>query len=128
MTDFKAWKKGVIRYWEKRRVAFNLILLGPTFLGYVLPASVSAGVGDQPHLTSAFVLFLLFLCAAGANVWFSLVYALEFFLGSMDEKSQWMKWGRDFVFMAGMLVSILTAFACARNIAIIEYSPTVRVF
>jgi hypothetical protein len=122
MHDFAAWKKQTIRYWERRRIAYNLLLIPPAFFGWGLAGSVSAGVGDQQHLTTAGVLFLFFLAALGANICYSFVYALEFLFGSDDLKQGWNAHRRNLIFVAGVLLSILLALIGGRNIANAQYS------
>lgn len=123
MTDYDAWKKRTVRYWERRRIAFNAMLLPPTFVGYVLTGELSAAMEDKARFGFGGVLALLLVCAIGANFCFSLVYAGEFLFGSEDESSGWMRSGRNIVFVAGTLLSMALAMACARNIGVMQYSP-----
>jgi hypothetical protein len=122
MRDFQAWKKKTIRYWERRRLAYNLLLIPPAFFGWGLVGSVSAAGGDQEHLTTVDVLALFFFCAIAANVCYSLVYVLEFIFGSEDPQQRWNAHGRNAIFIAGVLLSILLALMGGRNIAIAQYS------
>lgn len=94
MHDFATYRKSAIRYWERKRIAYNLALVLPAFLGYGLAAGVSAGVGDQPHHGWGAVLFLFVLSAIGANACFSLGYALEFLFGSDSPDSRWPRFWR----------------------------------
>src|SRR4051812_29711585 len=105
-------KRAAIPYWEKRRILYNAALIPPTFLGYMLACGIIY-VGD-PHKTyPAYVLFLLTVSAVGANVSYSLIYALEFLFGSNDPASRWVRVGRSMCFVGGCLVAMMLAFACA---------------
>jgi hypothetical protein len=115
-------KKSAIRYWERRRIIYNLALVLPAFLGYGLVGGVSAGVGDRSHFGFGFVLFLFVLSAIGANICFSFGYALEFFFGTDAPDSRWLRFWRPLLMVLGTLFAMLLALLGGRNIAMLEYS------
>lgn len=127
MRDFAAWRKQTIRYWERRRIAYNLFLILPTLFGWGLGGAVSAAVEDKQYLTTVAVFMLFVFCAAGANVCYSLVYALEFMFGSDDTDQRWNKQGRAIIFVLGLLFSMGLAMMGGRNIAFAQYTP-MRIF
>ena len=86
MRDFHAFKQNAVRYWERRRIIYNLALLPPSGIAYFISAGL-ARVGDDFawHPFHAAVLFIL--SAIGANVCYSFANALEFLFGSDDPAS-----------------------------------------
>jgi hypothetical protein len=121
MLDYESFRHAALRYWEKRRLWYNLALVPPALLGYA-PSALSAAVGDQQRLGSAGVIGLFVLSAVGANVCYSGAYALEFFFATDDPHSRWLRSGRRFFFVAGILFGMGLAFIGGRNIHIMEYS------
>jgi uncharacterized BrkB/YihY/UPF0761 family membrane protein len=109
MQNFAEWKKATIRHWERRRIAHNLMLIPPTLFGYLLPAGISAGVGDQQRLPFVTVLGLLVACAIGANICYSFIYVLEFWFGSENPNRPWNKHGRSVMFVIGTLFAMFLA-------------------
>lgn len=120
MHDYHAFRKTAIRYWERRRIIYNLALVPPAFVGYAI-ADTFNYVGD-PHATHyGFVVFWLAMSAFGANVCYSLAYALEFLFGSDKPTSRWLRFGRASAFVGGVLLAMLLALIGGRNIAGMEY-------
>lgn len=122
MSDYEAFRRRTIRYWERRRIFYNLALILPAFFGYALFAGVSAGVGDQRHLGTGSVVLLFFLSALGANICYSFGYALEFLFGSDAPDSSWLRFWRPVLIVLGTLFAMSLALAGGRNIAWMEYS------
>ena len=123
MCDFDAFRRSAIRYWELRRIIYNVALIPPAFIGYILPAGISAGVGDEAQFGFGGVLLLFFLSALGANVCFSFVYALEFLFGDDAPDRPWLLFWRPLVMVLGTLFAMLLAFFGGANVAMMEYSP-----
>lgn len=120
MRDYPAYKKSAIRYWERRRILYNLLLVPPTLVGYMVTSSVIY-VGD-PHVTLHGLVFsMLALCVVGANICYTFAYALEFLLGSEDPTSYWLRSGRRGALIAGVLFAMLLAAIGGRNIAMTEH-------
>ena len=120
MRDYHAFRHTAIRYWERRRIIYNLALIPPSLFAYMIMAGVSY-VGD-PHKTHyGLVLFYFALSAVGANICYSFAYALEFLFGSDDSTSRWLRFGRTTAFVGGVVFAMLLAFIGGRNIALIEY-------
>ena len=122
MRDYRVYRKAAIRYWERRRIVYNLALIPPTLFGYGLYAGVSAGVGDPRHLTTGVVIVLFLVSVIGANLCYSFGYALEFLIGSDAPDSRWLRFWRPLLMMLGTLFAMLLALFGGRNIAVLEYS------
>lgn len=123
MRDFDAFQSSAIRYWELRRIIYNVALTPPALVGYVLSAGLSAGVGDEAQFGLGGILLLFFLSAVGANICFSFVYALEFLFGIDAPESRWSLFWRPLLMVLGTLLAMLLSFFGGANIAIMEYSP-----
>jgi hypothetical protein len=119
MRDYPAYKKSAIRYWERRRILYNLLLVPPALVGYMVTSSLIY-VGDPHRTLHGLVLSMLVLCIVGANVCFSFAYALEFFFGSDDPASRWLQSGRRAALIVGVLLAILLALIGGRDIARME--------
>jgi hypothetical protein len=89
MDDYQKFKKAGFRYWERRRIIYNLALMPPAFFGYRAGAFFSfPNDPPAPHdVSSAYMVFLFALAAVGANVCYSFAYALEFVFGGEDPNS-----------------------------------------
>src|SRR5439155_15645848 len=120
--DFHSFKHTAIRYWERRRIIYNLLLAPPSLCAYFLLSDHSAGVGDRERFGIGTVTFLFLANAAGANICYSMAYALEFLIGSDEPDSCWSNSGRTGVLIAGILFAMLLSFWTGRNIAIMQYS------
>jgi uncharacterized BrkB/YihY/UPF0761 family membrane protein len=121
MQNFTEWKKVTIRHWERRRIGYNIMLIPPALFGYLLPARISAGVGDERQLTFVSVLGLFIACAIGANICYSFIYVLEFWFGSDDPNKPWNNHVRSVMFVLGTLLAMSLALIGGHNIASMEY-------
>lgn len=116
------YRHEAIRFWEKRRVVYNLVLIIPTlvvFFGY------RAFVRELGLLQMRFPVVAEYLsfCAIGANICYSFAYAVEFFFGNDAHDSVWMKSGRSSVFIAGLVFSVLLAVVCSGYLASMVFGP-----
>jgi hypothetical protein len=121
IQDASAFRKAAIRYWERRRIIYNLALIPPAFFGWIVCAGVSAAVGDRQSLGSGSVLNLFVISAIGANICYSFAYALEFLIGHNGSKTWWLRWGRTVALLLGILLGMFLALLGGRNIANLEY-------
>ena len=123
IVTFPEFRRATFKYWEKRRLAYNLFLLFPAFLGY-FPAEISGAVGDRKFLGTPGITGLWSLCFIGANICFTFIYALEFIFAAQKPNGSWFTSGRSACFVLGTLFALFLSFACARNIALWEnYGP-----
>ena len=121
MFDFAAYKASEICYWEKRRIFYNLALIPPTLFGYLLRSELSAAIGDQPRLTDTELWLCLAICGIGANICYSFVYVLSFFLTTERMARRWQGGIRVLVFISGTFFALGVAFFMARELAAITY-------
>jgi len=113
MNDYKAFRQKAFRFWERRRILYNVALVLPAFLGYA--------AFNDPHQTHyVYLIPLLILSAMGANVCYTFAYALEFVFGSDDPALRWLRFGRTMAFVCGVMFAMLLAFIGGWNIAAIE--------
>lgn len=120
MRDYPAFKKSAIRYWERHRILYNLLLVPPTVISYVVTSSLIY-VGDPHRTLHGLVFSMLALCILGANICYSFAYALEFFFGSDDPASRWLRSGRTAALIVGVLFAMLLALIGGRDIAMMEF-------
>jgi len=120
MRDFHEFRQSAVRYWERRRIFYNLALVLASVPSYLLVAGVMS-VGDPRELHPYFVLVLFTLSALGANVCYTFAYAAEFLFGSDDPPSRWLRFGRSLAFGSGTTFAMLLAVIGGRNIAVMEF-------
>src|SRR5688572_30642045 len=125
MRDYHAFKHTAIRYWERRRVIYNLALLLPAWFAYGFVDNLN-WVGGPHETQYSYILPWFALSAIGANICYSFAYALEFLFGSDDPTSGWMRYGRTTAFIGGVVLAMLLACVGGRNIAMIEYYEEIK--
>jgi hypothetical protein len=93
-----------IRYWEPRRIAYNLVLavvvLAYFWIGY--PASKSGIAVDE--------ILVVFLLAVGANVAYCAVYVVDLFAQASGYRDQWRKHRWTLWLIGTVFAGILTRF------------------
>jgi hypothetical protein len=120
MRDYPSFKRAAIRYWELRRVFYNLALIPPSLLAYLFTMGL-LWAGDDPDFHYEFLVVSFGLCALGANLCYSFAYVLEFIYGTDESDSRWLRYGRTTVFVGGLLFAIILALIGGRNIAEMEF-------
>lgn len=120
MRDYSAFRHTAIGYWERRRIIYNVLLIPPSVLMYMLFAGVSRA-GDSYNWHPYLVILLFLASALGANICYTFAYALEFLFGSDDPASRWLRSGRSTAFASGLAFAILLAAIGGRNIALLEF-------
>jgi uncharacterized membrane protein YedE/YeeE len=120
MRDFTTFRGRAIRYWERRRIFYNLALVPPAFFAYTFTDNMN-WVGDPHPTIYRFLFFWFALSAIGANICYSFAYVLEFLFGSDDPASRWLRFGRKRAFVGGLLFAMLLALGGGYNIANMEY-------
>jgi hypothetical protein len=113
MRDFLTFRRAAIRYWELRRIFYNLALVPPTLLGYLFGSGHNTGMSLDTF--SALLLFSLYVI--GANVCYTFAYAIEFLIGGDDQRLWWMRFGRLIALVAGVVLGMLLALGGAYDFA-----------
>ena len=126
MIDFKSYRRSAIRYWEWRRIFYNLALVPPAFIGFVVCGATSAAAGDASILSMEEILVQFIMSAIGANICYTFAYVFEFLFGGNAPESRWPRWGRTVAFASGMFIAIMLAFFGGVNIAKMQYGVNPR--
>jgi hypothetical protein len=113
-------RRAAVRYWEKRRIVYNVLLVPPSIVSYGFGA-MSRGGGSDSLFTTPHALLLFAMAALGANVCYSFVYALEFWLGNLDPESSWSVAGRPIILTCGIILGIFLAYKGGFEIALMQY-------
>jgi hypothetical protein len=103
-ATIREWTTDAIRYWEPRRILYNLVLAAIVLACFVVALPVSKGLIT---LDSVLVLFLL---AVLANVAYCATYAVDIFAQISGFRDLWQKY-RWVLFVVGVVFSgIITRF------------------
>lgn len=122
MTSAAAkFRRTAVRFWEKRRIAYNLALLPAAAFGYIPRVSICSSVGDTPVVTDRVVISVFAGYAIAANICYTFAYALEFFFGFGDEASRWNISGRRIAFFTGTALSLMLAYFAAVGVALAQF-------
>src|SRR5258707_118460 len=109
MHDFKSYRRSAIRYWEWRRILYNLALIPSAFFSFMICGATSGATDDVSILSTGEILRMFVLSAVGANICYSFAYVLEFLFGSNEPESRWPRWGRTTALISGILVAMVLA-------------------
>ena len=104
MATFKSSITNSIRYWEPRRILYNLVLFGvvATYFGLHYPASKAQ--------VSLNVILVLFVLAVLANVAYCVAYLVDIFAQQSDFNDLWVRY-RWLLFVVGVLFAgVITRF------------------
>lgn len=110
-------RASAVRYWESRRLGFNLMLLPPGICGWLGYVSTVLHPDMGAPLTPMALILPLLLALAVVNLLYSAVYCLEFLLMCEGEAGYWISRGRDLVFTAGSVTVFGLAFLGGAGIA-----------
>jgi len=103
-------RASAVRYWEARRLGFNLMLIPPGVCGWLGYLSTAVGTSGLASLDPMALMLPLILALVAINIVFSAVYGLEFLLMRDGEAGFWVSRGRDLTFAAGSLTLFAVAF------------------
>ena len=85
-TNLRALLTDALRFWERLRIAYNLVLAG--VVGYcLLPRLLNPG-----GLDGGVVTLQLFLCAVLANVAYTTAYLVDVPVQLSDFRDRWRRW------------------------------------
>ena len=110
MISLQDVKRSAIRYWERRRLFYNLALILPALLGFHSGSVGAARHGLVRDSGTEIVLLLFVLWAIPANICYTFAYALEFLFASDTEDSWWLENGRTTAFVSGTVFAMVLAF------------------
>ncbi len=110
-------RASAVRYWESRRLGFNLMLVPPGVSGWLGYVSTDLGSPTLASLEPMTLILPLILALAAINLLYSVVYCLEFLLMCEGESGTWLARGRDMTFAAGSVAVIGMAFLGGAGIA-----------
>lgn len=121
MSEFNEHRASAIRYWERKRIWYNLALIPPALLGYFSGTFAAVVIDEAPARLGWTAVATLFLTSAiGANICFSLAYALEFLWGSSEPNSAWIRSRRGWVWLMGTLFAMLLSLFGGRAIGLLQ--------
>lgn len=126
MHDFQSYRRSAIRFWEWRRIVYNLALIPPAVFSFIFCVAPSVATGDDPILGTEEILFMFVKSAIGANICYTFAYVLEFLFGSDAPASRWLRWGRPLALVSGILVAMLLALFSGAGIAMLQYGVNPR--
>ena len=109
-AQFKDYRLGAIKFWECRRVVWNLLLVPPALIGYwnssgIMPI-LGTAVVEPENVSLAAVAFMFFCAAIGANICYCAAYVTEFWMADSNMESGWLNGGRTAIFIVGCLIGI----------------------
>ncbi len=111
MPTAKQRREMAVRYWESRRVAFNLLLVPPALFGWVAHYAALAGsLTPVTPLTPTTMILCVGGAALLANIAYSIAYGLEFLFLTDEHESFWVNRGRALTFASGSLCAFGAAF------------------
>ena len=110
-SEIKDITTDAIKYWEKYRILYNLILLFPTYLGYQIAGNFPAPDPVQTSGNPNLFIDLVILCI-GANFCYTFAYIPDFFIQLSDFKESWRK-KRIYLFAFGTAFASYLALSCA---------------
>ena len=125
MRDLDTSRKTAIRYWERRRVIYNVALVLPALLGFAFTDTIN-WAGDPHPLHYSYILLWFALYGVGANICYSFAYGLEFLFGIDEPASGWLRFGRTTAFVSGVLFAMLLALLGGYNIAQLHWDYGIR--
>ena len=121
ISDIHAFPQSAVRYWERRRIIYNVALALPALFGFAFTDMIN-WAGDSHPMHWSYILAYFALSAVGANICYSFAYGLEFLFGSDDPASSWLRFGRTAVFVSGVLFAMLLALIGGYQIAQIHWN------
>ena len=113
--------RSAFRYWELRRIWYNVALAAAAFFGYFTDTALSYAVDDREYLGGSKIVALFLFSAVGANLCYSFAYAFEFWFGRNDTESRWLRCGRTRAFVSGVILGIVLAFVGGRCIGDMQF-------
>jgi len=107
-TDYR---KQAIKYWERRRIFFNIIILIMFLATWPISRAFTAGSDDKipAQLSDPIVIIHIAISFLICNIGYSIVYALEFFFYTPESGAFWPSRGRFLIFCAGCFFVVIAS-------------------
>jgi hypothetical protein len=103
-SALREYATDAIRYWEPRRIVYNLVLAGVVAIYFI------AGLPASRHLLTVDFLFSLFLLAVLANVAYCAAYLADLFAQVSGFRELWQRF-RWVLFLLGLaFAAVITRF------------------
>lgn len=111
-SELKAIISNSIRYWERRRILYNLILLAITTIRFcILIVNTNFSEFSNFEFTELLIPFVVFLYyAIMANILYCSAYIVDVFIQLSDFRNSWLKHRWMLFFSGTALASIITAY------------------
>lgn len=119
MSELNESRKAAIKFWERWRIAYNLALMPPTFVGYV-HGGINVSLG-APELSFAETAGILLLAILGANLCYTIAYVFEFFLLDSRLHQAWLRTGRPAILLLGILFGMILAYFGGMDLVYVQY-------
>jgi len=104
VATVREWATDAIRYWEPRRVLYNLVLAGIVLIYF------SLGLPATKELLTVNFVLVLFLLAVLANVAYCAAYAVDIFAQVSGFRELWQRY-RWVLFLTGVaFAGVITRF------------------
>lgn len=103
---------------------FNVVISAAATVTFLFASAVPSGIGDRPQFSDGQLGRVFLLWLFGANVMYSLAYAVEFVLSSDDVTTRWNRFGRTATLIAGILASLLIAAYSGSLVAEAMWTPS----
>ena len=117
LKQFRDYRREAIRYWERRRIVWNVLLVPPSLLTYWCAFQFPDPDAHPEVFGFGTVAVLFFMAAAGANLCYCAAYIVEFFLADPDPECGWLLVGRPALFVIGCVIGIGLALLGGMQIA-----------
>ena len=121
METEENFKGEAIRYWEIRRIFWNLLLVPPALLSYFLAAGIVIGIGDEAAFGWPIVATSFCFSVVGANICYSFAYVIEFWIQGSLAGEGYRRSGRNTLFILGCLLGVGLALTGGASIAQAQY-------
>ena len=118
--QFRHYRREAIKYWERRRIIWNLLLVPPALFSYWFALQFPDPEQVSPVFGFDQVAMLFFAAAVGANICYCAAYIAEFLMADSNLEGGWQNGGRTAVFVAGCVIGVGLALAGGQQIAMMQ--------
>ena len=115
-NDLTRFRNQAIRYWERRRIIYLLLLIPPTVVGY-MASQLFPQLIKKSSYADYELIAMLGAAFIGANIVYCFAYVIEFLTIGTKFRESYENQGRTILFIAGYLLGILLAASSAYTMA-----------